>query len=224
MAFSFVFILLFGLVAGYGINRTAMLFARRYTGDLPRYGGLFAHFGNGGQYKADMIGAEVLTALITIGLFLHAENTVAFWFELAIVYDILLLALIDLRFRLLPNLLTLSGAMFGVLYVPFHHDFRWEDAAVGAAVGAGIPLVSAGLYYLWRREEGLGMGDVKLLVFFGTFAGWKGVIVIIMAAALVSAVWGMIAALLRHAPSVMRYELPFGPFLGGAALLYIAFF
>ena len=57
---------------------------------------------------------------------------------------------------------------------------RRRDGAMrcsASLLGAGILYAIAGAYYLWRREEGLGMGDVKMLAMIGAFLGWKAVLV-----------------------------------------------
>src|SRR6185436_14608110 len=83
---------------------------------------------------------------------------------------------IDLEHQILPNSITLPGIVIGVLFsliVP--PGIR--DALIGAVVGGGILYAIAGAYYLWRREEGMGMGDVKMLAMIGAFLGWKAVLV-----------------------------------------------
>ena len=139
----------------------------------------------------------------------------------------------DLEERILPDELTLGGTLAGVafaLVVPTPHDgLRWflgltgvVDSLAGSALGAILPaacLWAAGwLYQKVRHREGLGLGDVKLVVMAGSFLGLYG--------ALLTLLWGSIAgSVLGYAyiratgKDSATYELPFGAFLGAAALV-----
>jgi leader peptidase (prepilin peptidase)/N-methyltransferase len=151
------------------------------------------------------------------------------------VFAAALVALIfsDLEQRILPDELTLGGTLAGLAFalaVPTPHDgLRWllglqgaMDSLAGSALGAILPaacLWAAGwLYRKVRHREGLGFGDVKLVVMAGSFLGLYG--------ALLTLLWGSIAgAVLGYAyiratgKDAATYELPFGAFLGAAALL-----
>ena len=75
----------------------------------------------------------------------------------------------------------------------------------------------AGAYYLWRREEGLGMGDVKMLAMIGAFLGWKAVLVTLVLSSFSGAVIGV--ALIAVQRGGMKLALPFGTFLAIGALV-----
>ena len=67
-----------------------------------------------------------------------------------------------------------------------------------------------------RREEGLGMGDVKMLAMIGAFLGWKAVLVTLILSSFAGALIGIgIIALSRGS---MRLALPFGTFLAVGAI------
>ncbi|RSM86758.1 prepilin peptidase [Streptomyces sp. WAC 01325] len=130
-----------------------------------------------------------------------------------------LLTVVDLRVRRLPNPLTLSlaGATLGLLglvaLVP-EHAGDWPTAAWGAlALGAG--------YYALHliNPAGMGFGDVKLALGVGAALGWYGwptVMLGTFAGFLFGALygWGLVA--LRRAGR--RSAIAFGPFLLGGAL------
>ena len=139
----------------------------------------------------------------------------------------------DLEERILPDELTLGGTLAGLAFalaVPMPDDgVRWllglkgvVDSLVGSALGAILPaacLWAAGwLYQKVRHREGLGFGDVKLVAMAGSFLGLRG--------ALLTVLWGSIAgSVLGYAyiratgKDSASYELPFGTFLGAAALI-----
>ena len=48
----------------------------------------------------------------------------------------------------------------------------FRQVLIGAVVGSGFLLFVYGAYFLVRRKEGLGMGDVTMLLVIGAFLGW----------------------------------------------------
>ena len=83
-------------------------------------------------------------------------------------------------------------------------------------LGGGILYAIAWGYYLWRREEGMGMGDVKMLAMLGAFLGWKAVLVTLVLASFSGAIIGV--ALMSAQKGDMKVALPFGTFLALGAL------
>ena len=135
------------------------------------------------------------------------------------------LAAIDVEHLLLPDRLTLPGIVLGVALQPVT---GWAGAGwrgvlgglLGAALGAAVLLAAYGLWWLLRREEGLGLGDVKMLAMLGAFLGWQGVVVSLFVGAAAGALFGLAAIALGRAG--MRSKVPFGAFLalGGLVALF----
>ena len=74
----------------------------------------------------------------------------------------------------------------------------------------------AELYYRVRKEQGLGMGDVKMLAMVGAFLGWKLALVTLMMASLSGSLMGLLLIVTKRGG--LKYALPFGTFLAlGAA-------
>nr|AXL05304.1 hypothetical protein A3J29_11805 [uncultured bacterium] len=122
---------------------------------------------------------------------------------------------IDLEHQILPNSITLPGIVAGVLLSAIAPP-GLRDSLVGVVLGAGILYGIAWGYYLWRREEGLGMGDVKMLAMIGAFLGWKMVLVTMVLSSFSGALIGV--ALMAAERGTMKRALPFGTFLALAAL------
>ena len=122
---------------------------------------------------------------------------------------------IDLEHQILPNSITLPGIVAGLILSTIAPP-GLRDAFLGALLGAGVLYAIAGAYYLWRREEGLGMGDVKMLAMIGAFLGWKAVLVTLVLSSFSGALLGM--ALIAAQRGGMKLALPFGTFLSLGAL------
>jgi leader peptidase (prepilin peptidase)/N-methyltransferase len=129
---------------------------------------------------------------------------------------LIVLFAIDLEHHLLPNAITLPGIAVGLAF-SLVTEPGWLASLVGAVVGGGILWLIAEVYYRLRHEEGLGMGDVKMLAMIGAFIGWQLTIVTLMMASVAGSVVGI--ALIAARRGDMKYALPFGTFLAmGAAL------
>ena len=134
--------------------------------------------------------------------------------RMAFASAMLVLGVIDLRHRILPNVITLPGTVLG-LALSARLEPGLVDALAGVAVGGGVPYAIAGVYYRVRGVEGLGMGDVKMLAMIGAFLGWQAVLLTLLMASLLGSLAGL--AVLAAGRGDVRYPLPFGSFLAVAA-------
>ena len=128
---------------------------------------------------------------------------------------LIVLFAIDLEHHLLPNAITLPGIVAGLVFSVFTPP-GIRDAFIGVLLGGGILFAIAEAYYRIRHEEGLGMGDVKMLAMIGAFIGWKLTLLALMMASLAGSIIGVAMIVTRRGS--MKYALPFGTFLAvGAA-------
>jgi leader peptidase (prepilin peptidase)/N-methyltransferase len=148
----------------------------------------------------------------------------------------------DLRERLLPDVVNFTGLGIGLLaslftkpvdgtalwlsarlfdYPPPAPVLSFCDALLGAAVGSGLLWVVSEGYFRLRGREGMGLGDVKMMLAVGAFLGLKRTVLTILAGSVLGTVLGILFILTRRKGS--DYELPFGTFLGAAALLVVFF-
>ena len=171
---------------------------------------------------------EAATAALFLACFLRFG--ISLQAPVAALFCALMLALtmIDYDHMILPDKLTWPGIALGILLQPFVGWTRlWPGpwgalagAVLGAALGAGILLAVWIAWYLWRHEEGMGLGDVKMLAAIGAFLGWKGVLVALFLGALSGAVVGLTLMAFRGLD--FKAKLPFGVFLalGGVIALF----
>jgi leader peptidase (prepilin peptidase)/N-methyltransferase len=129
---------------------------------------------------------------------------------------LIVLFAVDLEHHLLPNLITVPGIVAGLGF-SFLTEPGWFDSLLGIVVGGGVLWAIAEAYYLVRHEEGLGMGDVKMLAMIGAFVGWKLTLITLMMASFAGSFVGILLIVSRRGG--MKYALPFGTFLAlGAGL------
>ncbi|MGW2379974.1 prepilin peptidase [Streptomyces sp. NPDC001658] len=177
-------------------------------------GGAVAVRGAAGAYGPRTLVLSPLTALLCAGIAVATDTRpeVAVWLLLAPVG--VLLTVVDLRVRRLPDVLTLPSAaatlaLLGLVSLVPEHTGHWPSAALGTlALGAGY-------YLLWRiNPGGMGFGDVKLALLAGAVLGWYGwgtVLLGTLTGFVLGALYGWTLVLLRRADR--KAAIPFGPFL-----------
>ena len=146
------------------------------------------------------------------------------------VFSAIVIALIvtDFLDRILPDELTLGGSLIGFAFAPFVNSepgilalivgkplslplLRLADAALAAAVCAGMIWAVGWVYQKLRHREGMGFGDVKMLAMIGAFLGLRGALPAMIFASIAGAVLGLGFIVIRKKD--FTYELPFGSFL-----------
>ena len=156
-------------------------------------------------------------------------------FSCLFLWLLLALAACDLIWLRLPDLLTAALALLVFAWVglgaglEFRLGLEFELALVGAGLGLGSFLALRLGYRAWRGREGLGLGDVKLMVGLGAFAGPFDLPLLVLMAALMGLTGGGAAAWIKRrqrlgaaaigSPPLGQQALPFGAALCAAAAL-----
>jgi leader peptidase (prepilin peptidase)/N-methyltransferase len=198
---------LLGLLCGFGVWRLAAAFPWGEPG------------GTDGVRPAPLVvGTGVLFGLTAWRFGLVWELPAYLLFAAVAV----LLTVIDLRHRLLPNRVVLPSIGLGavLLTVAAAAEGAWPDllrAGLAAVVLFAVFLVLALI-----SPRSLGMGDVKLAALVGLYLGWLSWGAVIVGAAAGFVVQALVALLLLAARRIgLRGELPFGPAMLAGALLAI---
>jgi leader peptidase (prepilin peptidase) / N-methyltransferase len=206
---------------------------------------------------------ELLTGLLFVACYLDfgITQTAVKWLFFTCL--IIILAITDLRVRILPDVITWPGAavglFFSALVPPADGTASWLastfsqkaapsyilgllDAILGAALGSLLLWAAAALYKAVRHRDGMGLGDVKMMVMVGAFLGVRGAFLTILLGTLLGSIIGIGLILVLYAIGwqsklarrasrrglgtvnalrwtiVSQYQLPLGTFLGIAAL------
>ena len=163
------------------------------------------------------------------------------------------LLFMDAETRLLPREFTYTGIALGLVFswiAPiddsatqfFLHAYNLDfptahvsflDALLGAALGAGFFFIAAGLYFVIRKRQGMGIGDFALIAMSGTFLGVKLTLLVICVAPLIATVYALFR-MVRYASEAGRarasvgemlqsWEIPFGVFISASSLAAVFF-
>lgn len=185
--------------------------------------------------------AEFGLAIIALYLYLAFPIPDAFA-RLVLCTVLWIVAIIDYDWRLIPNIITWPGTLVGfaaaALMMP---EIGWKSSLLGIALGGGVLFGTGYFYQLVRGREGVGQGDVWLLGMVGGFLGWPGVLFTLFFGSVIGAIGGIAFALTgggatSPAPlgdpltdpeeadvSILRTEVPFGPYLSLAAGVFALF-
>jgi leader peptidase (prepilin peptidase)/N-methyltransferase len=104
-------------------------------------------------------------------------------------------AAVDLEHMILPNELTLGGALLALVSSTWR-GVGLVGSLVGIVVGLALTYLPFILYKKLRGRSGMGLGDAKLALFAGAWLGGPGAIFVVFAGALQSALCAIIMRVL----------------------------
>ncbi|MBN1273102.1 MAG: prepilin peptidase [Candidatus Aminicenantes bacterium] len=160
---------------------------------------------------------EVLTPACFLILFFTFGLSVHFLASCLFTMFLIGLAFIDFFHQILPDVLTLPGLALALIYAFIRKDMSILQALLGAGVGAGVLLLVYGAYYLLRKKEGLGLGDVVMMLFIGAYLGWLSSLFTIILASFLGTMAAVFFLLFKKKD--LQYALPFGTFLAPSAFI-----
>lgn len=151
----------------------------------------------------------IIVAALTGGAYWYFDSN-NFGFIACFIWLLLLLAEVDYRTFLLPDILTVPLLIIGFVGGAFGYGFVGvQESALGAVIGYFLPVAVSLLIAGWKKDA-FGGGDIKLLAALGAWLGVEGLLYVIVTASIA----GMIYALMRR-----KKELAFGPMLALAGIV-----
>ncbi len=131
---------------------------------------------------------RVPDATVGRALFYYAVNA-------SLAVGLVAAAAVDLEHMILPNELTLGGALVALV------SSSWRGvgllgSVIGIVVGLAITYLPFLLYKKLRGRSGMGLGDAKLALFAGAWLGAPGAIFVVFAGAMQSALCALIMRVL----------------------------
>jgi leader peptidase (prepilin peptidase)/N-methyltransferase len=164
----------------------------------------------GGAIAVDNLVLELAALVLAVWAWTVLDGWLL-WAGCGFAWCLALAAAIDARHQVLPDGLTLPLLLAGLAVAAALDSTMLADHALGAVAGYGAFALIAWLYRRIRGQEGLGLGDAKLLAAIGAWVGWPGLPSTVLYGAL-AAIVASIA--FRKAGLVQAAQpIPFGPFL-----------
>lgn len=120
---------------------------------------------------------------------------------------------------IIPDSLNYTGIITGLfLSYIFYNSFI--DSLMGVIIGFLLLFIPNAIYKIFKKIDGIGGGDMKLLALVGAFLGYKLILFVLLISSFVGAIVGIIIVLLTKNK---YFPVPFGPFiaLGGLIVLFL---
>lgn len=171
---------------------------------------------------------EVTTAGLAVLSIQHFGLSAAGVITFLVCATFVVIALIDYDWYIIPNIISYPGALLSLVLVGVNQYFKFlpppyvgslYEAGLGILCGAGFLWFVAFIYLKLRKQEGLGLGDVKLLVMVGALFGVGGAFFTIFIGSVLGTIAGIFMILVKGRK--LAQPLPFGPFLLIATTIYV---
>lgn len=164
---------------------------------------VYARFVDGGDAPVALLAARFLVYFAFVG-------------------TLVVVAGVDLDHKIIPDAVTYPAipAFFvaGILL----RDVAPIDLLFGLVAGYGVVAVTAELAWWILKREGMGYGDAKLLALVGALLGWRAVVFTFLLAPFFGLLI-IVPVLVARRSRIRGVEVPYGPFLVAAALVYVFF-
>lgn len=165
------------------------------------------------DYRYPLI--ELLVASLCIASYMSVGWTLLLPLLYFIVVCLVIISVIDIQYRIIPDSLQGILALFAVVY-RLMQGGAWQEIVGGAALGLAIGLVLRYGYYFLRHREGLGLGDVKFFIVAGLFLDLQAFVLFMFYSGIVGTVLGICWKIIKK-----ESLFPFAPALCIALLICI---
>lgn len=162
---------------------------------------------------------ELASGALFLWLFLNTGASAAFLAYGVFLSLLLVISVIDLHHRIIPNELSYPGMALGIGAALWLGNPPWYSAVIGWFVGGFIFWLVAFTYEKLTGREGLGGGDIKMLAMLGAWLGADAILIVIVLSTGLGSIVGIGALLLQKGN--LKLAIPFGPFLAVAAFIYL---
>lgn len=154
---------------------------------------------------------ELVTGLLFLFVLINYGLSFYSFFYMIFISLLLIVAIIDYKKGIIPNVLILFGLIFGMVYnisivITTYSFDRLKEGIIGFLVGTAIIFI-----IILVSRGGMGAGDLKLMGVIGLFLGYKGVILTIFLGVLLGGIFAIIILIAKL--KERKSTIPFGPFL-----------
>jgi leader peptidase (prepilin peptidase)/N-methyltransferase len=163
---------------------------------------------------------EILTSGIFVLLFYKFGPTSDFIFSSYMMAILIAVFFIDLDHYIIPDGLVLAGLAGGAALIIFnlfqpvymYGDRAFYNPLIGMVLASGflfaVALVGGAIF---KTEDAMGMGDVKIYIPIGMFLGWKMVLLSLFISIVLSGVTGLLLIITKVRDK--SDTIPLGPFI-----------
>lgn len=178
---------------------------QEFMDEIKKYEGSVWNYGLLGSITA-------VSALCGVCLFRNTVSVSAAIQIAACYFAVLCAAVIDLKLRIIPNLIPIT--LIGMKVLIYIYEVLVKQLPVSGIVAPIVGCLLCGLFLLLGNKlskGGIGAGDVKLLAVMGFVLGAYAVFTTLIFALIVCSIFA--ATVMITGKMTIRQSVPFGPFL-----------
>ena len=169
---------------------------------------------------------ELITGISFLLIYFNYKdfNTIVFLSILVLI--LIMIFFIDLENFIIPDTLNFSIMGLAILknFLPnFNTSLIHEinQSIIGGIVGYLSIWLIIYLYKTLKKIEGMGLGDAKLMAGIGLLFGWQSIPFVLFVSSILG-LFFVVPSLIKKQKN-LRTEIPFGPFIILACLVYFAY-
>ncbi len=169
---------------------------------------------------------ELITGFIFLLILLSSDNLSSIIFLSILSLIFVIIFFIDLENFIIPDSLNFSIMVLGLLknFIPnFNTSLIHEinQSIIGGIVGYLSIWLIIFLYKTFKKIDAMGLGDAKLMAGIGLLFGWQSIPFVLFVSSILGLIF-VVPSLIKK-QKTMRTEIPFGPFIIVACLIYFAY-
>ncbi len=166
---------------------------------------------------------ELITGITFLLIYLRFDNLITYIFLFILSLILIIIFFIDLENFIIPDSLNFSIIILGLSknFLPnFNTNLIHEinQSIIGGIVGYLSIWLIIFLYKTFKKIDGMGLGDAKLMAGIGILFGWQSIPFVLFVSSILGLIFVVPSLLKRQ--KTMRSEIPFGPFIIVACLIY----
>jgi len=169
---------------------------------------------------------ELITGISFLLIYLNFKNLNTIIFLSILILILIIIFFIDLENFIIPD--TLNFSIMGLaLFKNFLPNFNTSliheinQSIIGGMVGYISIWLIIYLYKIFKKIDGMGLGDAKLMAGIGFLFGWQSIPFVLFVSSILGLIF-VVPSLIKKQKN-MRTEIPFGPFIILACLIYFAY-
>lgn len=169
---------------------------------------------------------ELITGISFLLIYLNFKNLNTIIFLSILILILIIIFFIDLENFIIPD--TLNFSIMGLaLFKNFLPNFNTSliheinQSIIGGMVGYISIWLIIYLYKTFKKIDGMGLGDAKLMAGIGLLFGWQSIPFVLFVSSILGLIF-VVPSLIKKQKN-MRTEIPFGPFIILACLIYFAY-
>ena len=169
---------------------------------------------------------ELITGISFLLIFLSFKNLYTIVFLSTLILILIMIFFIDLENFIIPDSLNFSimGLALVKNFIPSFNTSLIHDinqSIIGGIIGYFSIWLIIFLYKTLKKIDGMGLGDAKLMAGIGLLFGWQSIPLVLFLSSILG-LFFVIPSLLKK-QKTMKSEIPFGPFIIIAMLIYFVF-